>query len=69
MMSHRSVKKLAEESLDKLVSQSFFFFFFAFIVIHSNHIAFFCVLRYTQSLMEILEFLEKSPDDHSVLEG
>uniref|UniRef100_A0AAY5EAS0 Protein-serine/threonine kinase n=1 Tax=Electrophorus electricus TaxID=8005 RepID=A0AAY5EAS0_ELEEL len=25
------------------------------------------VLRYVQSLMEILEFLEKSPDDHSVL--
>lgn len=64
MMSQRSVKKLAEESLDKLVSQPCFI---AFIDINSNHIAF-CVLRYTQSLMDILEFLDKSPDDHSVLE-
>lgn len=27
-----------------------------------------CFPRYTQSLMELLEFLDKSPDDHRVLE-
>jgi len=41
-----SAKKLAEDFLDKLVSQSFFFF--SFIGIHSNHIAFLCSKVYSK---------------------
>lgn len=49
-------------------SEQKFFYLIEILNLNAQTCAFVCVQRYIQSLMEILEFLDKSPEDHSALE-
>lgn len=50
--------------ISKVISGSYIRNFKSYVYIYA-HLSGFC--RYIQSLMEILEFLDKNPDDHKVL--